>query len=241
MTSLKDDLFEALDDIKAHGSADLSCSETKYFRHTLRKWLEEPEDSRKNGLYYVLDHVYTEPSDKLSPFHGSDLVVGQVLDNLSKELDFEVFFALLEKEEIGYPEVDHSKFYDVYREDSEEESEEESYHFMQDVFDTTHQAKTVRDMHGKPVVDGLELDPYEDIIQAEENVYNDVFDGAYAEERLEDETADFRGDSESTSLSSGLEYGEANANVPVQQGPSLTHWYRVSVSVSEHHTCLSLL
>lgn len=83
----------------------------------------------------------------------------------------------------------------MYREDSEEESDEESYHFMQDVFDTTHQAKTVGDMHGKSVADGLKLDPYEDVIQAEENVYNDVFDGAYAEEWLKKETVDFRGDS----------------------------------------------
>ena len=55
------------------------------------------------------------------------LVVGRVLDNLSKGFDFEVFLTLLEREEIGYPEIDHSKLYCVSL-NSEEKSKEETYH-----------------------------------------------------------------------------------------------------------------
>lgn len=104
-----------------------------------------------------------------------DLAIGQVLNNLSKELDFEVFFALLEKEGFGEPEVDHSKFYDVdvYREEGEESSEEEPFLCIEELIEVDYRVKTVRDMFGKPVVGGLLLDPEEEILQNDGELFAD--------------------------------------------------------------------
>lgn len=191
--SLKDDLVKALNELKAlRRSAALERSSTKVLRHTLRKWLQEPEESRQNGLYYPLDYIYTESRIKLSTLAESDKVLGRVLDSLSKELDFEVFIAQLEREEVGYDEVGHSKFYDRYPE-SEEKSEEESYHFMDEVLETTHQVKTVQDMHGEPVANGLDLDPDRDILVPNEDVYINVFEDVTPEEKYEKETEGWYG------------------------------------------------
>lgn len=214
-------------------SAGLVRSETKALRHTLRKWLQEPEESRQNGLYYVLDHDYTEASINLNSLKTRDLALGQVLNNVSKELDFEVFFALLEKEEFGETEIDHDEYdrgsrYRGWGEDSEEEEEEEeSYHHLEEILDVKYQVKTVRDMHGRPVVDGLALYAEKDILQNGEDAYDDVFSGVEPEEEYEG----YMGNFVSTSCPFGLEHSEANTNVPTQQGPSATHWYRITVGI----------
>ncbi|KAK3485443.1 uncharacterized protein B0T23DRAFT_367539 [Neurospora hispaniola] len=163
----------ALDPNAVRPSAGLVRSETEALRHILLKWLQEPGESRQKGLYYVLDHHYTEASIKLNNLKTRDLAIGQVLNNLSKELDFEVFFALLEKEEFGEAEVDHSKFYNVYREEGEESSEEEPFLCIEELIEVDYRVKTVRDMFGKPVVDGLALDPEEEILQDDGELFAD--------------------------------------------------------------------
>ncbi|KAJ4358905.1 hypothetical protein N0V85_009499, partial [Neurospora sp. IMI 360204] len=189
--------------------AGLVRSETKALRHTLRKWLQEPEESRQNGLYYVLDHNYTEASIKLNSMKTRDLALGQVLNNVSKELDFEVFFALLEKQEFGETEFDHDEYdkgsrYRGWGEDSEqEEEEEESYHHLAETLDLKYQVKTVREMHGRPVVDSLPLDAGNDILQDAEELFN----GADPEESYEG----YMGNS----------------------GPSARHWYRITQWLKE--------
>ena len=182
-SNVKKDLLKALDNIK---DAGLERSATRNLRHTLRKWLREPIESRQNGLYYALEYTYEDTDVELKKLVGRDLAVGQVLKDLSKELDFKVFIARLEKEEHGETEVDHSKFYDVYREEDEEESEEESFHFLENIIDSNCYVNAVHYMNGKPFVDGgLSFDPYEDILQGQD--YQDVFEGVEAVEEFHPE------------------------------------------------------
>ncbi|KAK3400752.1 hypothetical protein B0T20DRAFT_505109 [Sordaria brevicollis] len=205
--SLKDDLTKALDKLKRlPRSAALERSNTKSLRRTLRKWLDEPNQSRQNGLYYTLDHVYDdEPSIKLSTLGGSDKVLGHVLESVCQELDFEVYIAQLEQEEIGYNEIDHSTFHDRYPA-SEEESEEKDYHFMDlnNPIETSYRVKTVQDMHGEPVANGLDLNLDKDILMRK-GEYRDVFEDVFPEQQLKEETEGFHGNSE----------------------PPLTNWRRV--------------
>ncbi|EGO55246.1 hypothetical protein NEUTE1DRAFT_102687 [Neurospora tetrasperma FGSC 2508] len=175
----------ALDPNAVRPSAGLVRSETEALCHTLREWLQEPAESRQNGLYYVLDHDYTEASIKLNNLKTRDLAIGQVLNNLSKELDFEVFFALLEKEEFGEAEVDHSRFYNVY----------------QELIEVDYRVKTVRDMFGNPVVDGLALDPEEEILQNDGELFAD-----------DDPEQEYEG-------------------VVGNSGPKVTHWYRSTAAM----------
>ncbi|KAK3400751.1 hypothetical protein B0T20DRAFT_152426 [Sordaria brevicollis] len=204
----------ALDPKAVRPSAGLVRDETRALRHTLRKWLREPVETRKSGLYYALDHEYTEASVRLNNLKTRDLAVGQVLSSLGKELGFEVFLTLLEKEEMGSCEWDGYDPWDRrnrwgYRgggwgEDSEEEDDygggggdDKSFHPLEDICDTTYSVKTVRDLEGRKVVESLPLDA-DDMLQVSEDVFSAV--------EPKEEYEGYMGNS----------------------GPQATHWYRIS-------------
>lgn len=209
----------ALDPNAVRPSAGLLRSETKDLRHTLRKWLQEPVESRRNGFYYVLDHDYTEASVKLNSLKGRDLSVGQVLNGLSQELNFEVFFAFLEKEEWGGTADDEEEMeraergwwyyddeWDEEEEDSEAEEErekkekedapEKTFHPIIDICDVTDQVNSLRDMFGKPVAGRLPLDAENEILQDDE--------AAFKKADPEEEYSGYTGNEVSASLRGSL-------------------------------------
>ncbi|KAJ3939639.1 uncharacterized protein N0V96_010422 [Colletotrichum fioriniae] len=83
-------------------SAALRRQETRELRHTLRRWLEHPEDGGEvDHVYYGLDHEYTESSISMKALKGRDAAVVQTLQELSAGLEFDVLLALTEKMEMG--------------------------------------------------------------------------------------------------------------------------------------------
>lgn len=83
-------------------SAALQRSEKRAIRHTLRRWLAESEESRKNRqIYHVLDHEYTEANVSLGTMKGRDLAQLQALTEICSALPCEIFFTFLEKVHMG--------------------------------------------------------------------------------------------------------------------------------------------
>jgi hypothetical protein len=137
-------------------SAALLRSETRKLRHALRRWLayearEAEADSRNtHHLYYLLDHEYTEASIAFRALKTTDLARVQCLRDLSTELDFDFFLAVLEKEEQGAPES-----VDYY---SDEDDENESWHELDSVFQTSISIKKLVDLDGKQLRSEMKID-----------------------------------------------------------------------------------
>ncbi|KAH9464394.1 hypothetical protein MJO28_001933 [Puccinia striiformis f. sp. tritici] len=74
-------------------------------RKTLTTWLRNPTSYTKHShLYYILNHEYTQAAISPHALKAKDYVRVQALRDLTAELPFVVFLALLEKEEVGIPE-----------------------------------------------------------------------------------------------------------------------------------------
>lgn len=82
-------------------SATLRRQETGALRHTLRRWLEKPEQGGVDHVYYGLAYEYTEPGISMKALKGRDAAVVQTLQELSAGLEFDVLLALTEKMEMG--------------------------------------------------------------------------------------------------------------------------------------------
>ncbi|KAM4063726.1 2OG-Fe(II) oxygenase superfamily protein [Hirsutella rhossiliensis] len=161
----------ALDLDAACPSAGLQRSETRALRHALRRWFAEDKASRqRHFVYHVLDHEYTEANVSLRALRARDLARVQALKEASAEFPLHIFLALLEKEESGSCEYDHwerrdySRYYDCDEDDEEEEVDEPGYHNLEEVFKTRYGVKTLVDLDGRMVMQGLQLDQ-DDILQ----------------------------------------------------------------------------
>ncbi|KAK3312024.1 hypothetical protein B0H66DRAFT_608929 [Apodospora peruviana] len=100
-----------------------------------------------------------------------DLAQLQVLKDLSSELPFEVFLGLLEKEEMGGVEYDGGyDRYDRWGHDETDEENEDDYLELNEIFDTKYRVKTLHDLQGRKVMNGLSLSE-DDILQ------EDAFEG----------------------------------------------------------------
>lgn len=91
---------------------------------------------------------------------------------MSSELGLEVLLAVLEKEESGTCEGnwdDHRGYYDRYRgwDDGEsEEDEEEDWHYMDEVLDTSHNFKRIVDLNGRQLLSNVSTDEdFERVLQ----------------------------------------------------------------------------
>ncbi|KAK1655963.1 hypothetical protein BDP81DRAFT_13266 [Colletotrichum phormii] len=92
-------------------SAGLRRQETRDLRHTLRRWLEDPDAGEADHVYYGLDHEYTEASISMKALKGRDAAVVQTLQELSAGLEFDVLLALTEKMEMGPTEYEGNPRY----------------------------------------------------------------------------------------------------------------------------------
>ncbi|CAH0055571.1 unnamed protein product [Clonostachys solani] len=172
----------AIDTTVVPPSAALLRSNIHSLRHTLRRWLLDQSAAEKHqALYHVLDHEYTQANIRLSSLKARDLAQVRALQEASNSVPFEIFLALLEKEERGGVEDDYydrgyrNRFYD---DDEDEEEEDEGYHHIIDVFDQSYTIKTLVDFEGRVVTENVSFET-EDLLQ------EDCFDDMEGEEEYE--------------------------------------------------------
>lgn len=104
----------AVDTTQPRPSAGLvKKSDTESPGEVLKRWLADGQAlANLKCMYHVLDHEYTEANISLNALKARDLSVVKILQDLSKELPFEVFLALLEKEKEGSCYAEERDYYD---------------------------------------------------------------------------------------------------------------------------------
>jgi hypothetical protein len=164
-------------------SAALIRSKTRELRHALRRWLaHEARGDKADGpdthhLYYLLAHEYTEASIAFRALKTTDLARVQCLRDLSTELDFDVFLAVLEKEEEGEPD---SVSYDPYEDDVSG-----GWHELVEVFETSVTIKKLVDLDGNQLRSGMKID--------EADIENNMIQGCNPFEDAKDRTEEYEG------------------------------------------------
>jgi hypothetical protein len=161
--------------------------QNKNIRKTLKVWLKEMESFQvESYLYCPLEHEYTEAAMSLQALKANDLVRVQVMQNLTSELPFELFLALLEKSDVGRPRVDDPyfnprkcckyRFDDNKDEDAPVKFYGDDTHDMEDVWDTSYAVKSLRALDGTPLASDfhfnrkacLKKNPFRDLNVTEE-------------------------------------------------------------------------
>ncbi|XP_044723809.1 2OG-Fe(II) oxygenase superfamily domain-containing protein [Hirsutella rhossiliensis] len=129
-------------------SAGLQQASVLALRQAFGRWLAQDEDSsRTECLYHVLDHRYTEANLSLKALKTHDLAQVQALEHVSDQLPVDIFLAFLEKMEMGgcseepYP---HPWYNDMD-------------YTIEDLLETSYQAKTLVDLKGRVVTKNLPL------------------------------------------------------------------------------------
>lgn len=100
----KTDICVELDCVResAADSARVEDDRAEGLRDVLREWIGQDKASRRtNHLYYRLDHTYDSNQFPPEPFLRRDAVVIETLDRIVGELDLEIFFAVLDREDSG--------------------------------------------------------------------------------------------------------------------------------------------
>ena len=176
-------------------SASLAPSEEVARIHeTLREWTPSSNIyGDGNFMYHVLDYDYTEAQCSLRSLKAEDLARVTALKEACKDLPVDIFFALLEKEESGTCEENDSDngYYDPYdhyggrrgqnwrhpdsdvdsgEDEDEDDGDSEEAHMLDDVTDTQYRVKTLVDLNGNTVAEGLSFD-------TDECTCDDPFDG----------------------------------------------------------------
>jgi hypothetical protein len=129
--------------------ADLN-EHVKQLRHTLVPWLENPNP---DFLVYPLDHQYTEASIRVNELKGADLQRVQCMMKLQQDSDFKLCLASLEKYVNGG--VEGMEEWDDY---TEENSDGEEFHPIQDVCEESVKLKKVFDLEGMVIANDVEID-----------------------------------------------------------------------------------
>ncbi|KAI1263968.1 hypothetical protein F5Y18DRAFT_92572 [Xylariaceae sp. FL1019] len=211
MENLEHALKDGLDAIQSYGTlatvperpnAALLDSEYQGLRAALASWLAPgPEARLMDHTYYTLDHSYTEVNISFGTLKNRDSEVVRCLKDLSSALPFEIFLAVLEKEEQGVCEHDsywddHYGKYDSEEEEEEDEDEDEDeFHPLEDVFATCYRIKSLIELSGHEVLRSAPLN------------YGRMLEPDSLEEA--DPEEDYEGDVDNS-------------------GPQATHWYRVT-------------
>ncbi|KAK7409253.1 hypothetical protein QQX98_008563 [Neonectria punicea] len=167
----------AINHAETRPSAGLQKSEMKDLRAALERWLakDDEESCEREFVYHVLDHDYTEANVSLKMLKTQDFARVQALKDMSKDLPIEIFLALLEKEEMGGvaydPYESRRRGYGYCDYEDEDADSEPDYHHIDDVLETKYTVKTLHDLEGHIVTQGLELDE-DDIL--DENCFEDL-------------------------------------------------------------------
>ena len=146
-------------------------------RRVLRRWLSLERAETQDYFCYGLEHEYTEANLSLNRLKSTDLARGQCLEEISLELDVDIFLGILAKEESGPCGGDwHYDGKPIHRWDefSEDESEA-SFHALEDVFETDFYIKKLVDLQGRHVLARL---PFEE----DSILQSNFFDGPVPKE-----------------------------------------------------------
>jgi len=153
-------------------------------RRTLEYWLRNLANNDAtdvpNHLYHALDPGYKKPPLSPETLKPKDLIKMRALQGLAQELPFEIFLALLEKQEHGSihrtgPDKPKWNSWDT------DEDSEASYHSLCEVDETTLTAKTLRALD-KTLISRdckfdprfcLMQDPFRDLGRPSESCYED--------------------------------------------------------------------
>ncbi|KAI0148466.1 hypothetical protein GGR57DRAFT_505256 [Xylariaceae sp. FL1272] len=183
-------------------TAALLDSEHQGLRAALASWLDpKPAARLVDHTYYTLDHSYTQANISFGALKDRDFEVVRCLKDLSRSLPFEIFLAVLEKEEEGHCAYESDYGYHYGSEEDEEEWEKErekdtgGFHPLDEVLETSYKIKSLVELSGheilrnSPLDEGRMLDP-------------DSLETADPEEEYEGYMGNW--------------------------GPQATHWYRVT-------------
>ncbi|GAB1320974.1 hypothetical protein MFIFM68171_11184 [Madurella fahalii] len=133
---------------------------------------QELHHLRRCHIFYLLEHEYTEHSIAPRALKTTDLARVQCLKNLSDELEFDVFLAVLERMVMGSVEMDYDR-YDGYRKrKSHDAGDPADWHDLEEVFKNETHTKKLVDLDGRLVrSENLipECDPFEDSEDRNEN------------------------------------------------------------------------
>ncbi|OAV95941.1 hypothetical protein PTTG_26514 [Puccinia triticina 1-1 BBBD Race 1] len=181
-------------------------------KNALQRWLRDlSNNNAPSHLYHTLDHEYTEASVSLNALKAKDSARVHALQQLTRELPFEIFLVLLEKELNGGVEFtgpEHRRGYrgwgcveeDYYSDsndtDEEDEREETGHHKMTDIFDTEYTVLSLCTLDGATLASEFPFDTGCCLVA-------DPFESAKIDQ---EEYEPYMGNS----------------------GPSATHWYRRS-------------
>ncbi|KAI1767563.1 hypothetical protein GGR53DRAFT_99628 [Hypoxylon sp. FL1150] len=123
-----------------------SIPENARLRKTLQLWMQEVENASLIPWprYWVLDHKYTEANISYQGLKTVDRERVRYLRKMCSELNFDLFLATLEKEEIG-PCEEHG-----YIDDN-------GFHELEFVVDTSYRSKHVTDLSGNLLATNLAL------------------------------------------------------------------------------------
>lgn len=184
-------------------TAALSKSVLKPLEHSLRRWLLqlENEETPLEHLYFSLDHEYTEAQISLRALKGADYTRISALQQVSADVDIDIFLAVLEKKESGSCEVEYDPYgwerdrrnarddWGVDEDedadsDDREDSEEEDYHRLESADEVSYQIKQLVDIDGKVLLSDVSTseDFEEHLIQQS----GDLFEGTVPEEEYEE-------------------------------------------------------
>lgn len=153
-----------------HLTAHSKREELSVIRQTLQTWLStRPSMRTHHELFHTLDHDYTEANVSWATLKGRDLAQVLALRSLSKELPFDIFLALLEKESVEDEDEDDWAHNRYMMEEEEEDYDEDDVEYEYErrntnntgntVFEQTHRVRTLRDLDDKIVVTDLDFTP----------------------------------------------------------------------------------
>ncbi|PLW41895.1 hypothetical protein PCANC_11051 [Puccinia coronata f. sp. avenae] len=183
-----------------------------YLRKTLRVWLNELTGHQvESHLYCPFEHKYTEAAISLRALKKNDLARVHVMQDLTRELPFDIFLALLEKKDEGCAEDDEEEenYYSHKRSrycyyDPPRKTNDDDTHVMTEIHDTTYAVKSLHALDGTTIAHEYDFDMESCL---EEDPFLDL-------EIAEEDFEPYMGNS----------------------GPSATHWYRRATLVVVPHS-----
>ncbi|OAV95265.1 hypothetical protein PTTG_26693 [Puccinia triticina 1-1 BBBD Race 1] len=149
--------------------ASTLATKKELLRKTLKIWhrdLASGINVEDDHLYYPLKHEYTQASISLQALKAEDLVRVQAAQELTHELPFVIFLALLEREAWGW----------VYYEEGDDECVDE-IHQLDKALELKDTVKSLHALDGTVIAENyhlyrdqsLEYDPFEDLEVAKED------------------------------------------------------------------------
>ncbi|EFP85915.1 uncharacterized protein PGTG_11671 [Puccinia graminis f. sp. tritici CRL 75-36-700-3] len=141
-------------------AASVVESQKDPLRKMIGSWLEDlAANSSPNipsCLYHTLDYSYTEAAISLKALKAEDYARVQTLRDLTDELPFQVYLALIERTEQGETEVSFPRKRPRFDCD-EPEDEDAGYHFIEEVLEEGHLVKSLHTLDGKIVARDYDL------------------------------------------------------------------------------------